>query len=146
MTTSLAARSRAVASAAVLVLVLALGSAAAAAEDPYVPFVTDFPKPSSAQQFVPFVTDFGMEPRLPGNTVVIGPIRPVASPARVPAPAPAPAPEPAGVRSWSDVAVGAALGLAVAGLLAVAIVGVRRFAGWSDDALAEAQRGAGAAR
>lgn len=141
MTTSMGGRRRAVASATVLVLVLALSSAAAAAEDPYVPFVTDFPKPQSAQQFVPFVTDFGMEPRPPGNTVVIGPIRPVAAPA----PAPAPAPESAGGRSWSDVAVGAALGLAAAGLLAVAIAGARRLVGWGDDALADAHRGAGAA-
>lgn len=116
MTSSIARRRALAGTAAALALVLA--PAATAAEDEYVPFVTDFPKPASAQQFVPFVTDFGMEPRQPGRTVVIGPLRPV--------PPTLPAPDAAPGRSWSDVGLGASLGLAGAALAALGLAGAQR--------------------
>jgi hypothetical protein len=116
-----------------------LGSAVApvpagSGREAYVPFGTDFPKRASAQQFVPFVSDFGMEPRVPGRTVVIGPLRPVA--------APAPVAEPVGGRSWADVGLGAAMGAGLAMLLALGLVGGRRLRGRAEAALADAPAGA----
>jgi hypothetical protein len=116
---------------------LALAPGAGAAEQEYVPFVTDFPKRASAQQYVPFVTDFGLDPRVPGRTVVIGPLRPVA--------APVPVAEPAGGRSWADVGLGAAMGVGLATLLALAAAGARRLRGWDEAGVAEAPSAPGAA-
>jgi hypothetical protein len=86
------------------------------------------------ERFVPFVTDFGKEPRVPGRTVVIGPLRPVA--------APAPVAEPVSGRSWADVALGATMGAGLATLLALGLVGGRRLRGRAEAALADAPAGA----
>jgi hypothetical protein len=86
------------------------------------------------EPYVPFVTDFGKEPRVPGRTVVIGPLRPVAEPG--------PVAEPVGGRSWADVALGATMGVGFATLLALGLVGARRLRGRGESGLADASAGA----
>jgi len=84
----------------------------AAAGSGYRPFVTDFPDGSGATTYTAFVTDFGRAPQPPGGTIVIR-----ANPGTTVRP---------GGRDWSDVAVGAGIGLGGSALLAAASFGVRR--------------------
>jgi hypothetical protein len=114
---------------------LALGAGHAGATEPYVPWVTDFPKRESSTQFVPFVTDFGLEARPPGRTVVIGPIRP-----ETPAPArPAPAAPRAGP-SLGTLSLGAVLGVTFSALAALGLAGLRRGRGAPPPAAAGGAR------
>jgi hypothetical protein len=91
--------------------------AAGQSGEPYVPFVTDFghtpTAPASETPYVPFATDFGHTP-----TAV--------------APVPAEPSAPAAGLDWGDVAIGAAIGFGLAGLLAAGAVAVwaRRGGAW----------------
>ena len=88
------------------------GVGTAAAADKYVPFVTDFPKGDTpAEAYRPFATDFGIAPRPGGGGFVVH--------------ARAQAEQPPAGRAWGDVALGGALGMAAAGLVAAAALGVR---------------------
>ena len=90
----------------------ATGSAGAAPAQEYVPFVTDFPQ-AGGSEYVPFVTDFGIEPRSPGEPVVIGPTR-------------SPEPVAPGSRDWGPIALAWSLGFGFAVLLGGGVFGLRR--------------------
>jgi len=80
-----------------------------ASADPYIPFVTDFPKPTA--KFVPFASDF---PRPAGRgTARVRPLEPAARPLS------------GGGLDWSDVGVGIGLGVGAAALLAGGTIAAR---------------------
>lgn len=95
------------------VAMVALVSAAVAAAEDYEPFVTDFPKgPAPVEPYRPFVTDFGIEPRAGGGGFT--------SHARA-----SQADRAWTGEAWGDVALGGAIGIAFAALVAAAGLGVR---------------------
>jgi hypothetical protein len=87
----------------------------AGADDGFVPFVTDFPKAEApAEPYRPFATDFGIGPRAGGGGFVVN--------ARGHS-------DDASGRAWGDVALGGALGIGLAGLVAAAALGGARLRG-----------------